>query len=136
MCLNLDIHKTNELKKKHKSGFITVYKFLDKVEYNLNHALVSPFRGQFEYKVGMNVSNRPVNKLSDSEMIGAGQIKGFHTFINKSSANEMKFPNEIVVEFKALWKDFVAAGDWGGTNYIFRRLYLSQKEWNRIFKIK
>lgn len=124
MCLYTDEIQTLKFLNKHKNHkTVTVYKNLIIEE----QFLVSPYYCM-QYKIGKNVSNSKAKlNLTDNRKISLG----IHVYETKKRAMYNRSYNETVCKFTANISDLIGVSH---THLVFKKVYLSQSEYNRILK--
>lgn len=128
MCCTPNLSDTFKfLKQNKRRKTVKVYKVL-----RGETSLYSPYQYK-TYKPGVNNSNsrRAKPLLREESLIE----KGIHVFLNRAGANYLvNLEGGRVVEFIAKIKDFICVGRYGDRtdNAVFRRVYLSKKEYDRL----
>ena len=146
MCMGYSKENTKALwERLQKEGKITVYKVFynrGNRRWDRRNRLMSGTY-PYDWKPGWNKSDRRpkktgwmLSKTPKPDNMGSVRVNhGFHVYVTEKQAKWNRVGGEMIVEYTAYKKDFVAAGqqDWytSADQAVFARLWLSRKEYDK-----
>jgi hypothetical protein len=127
MCLIIDKANTEKLLKrltKSKNGIIC-YKAV--TQYG-ESPVVAP---SYQYKPGINISNRKSVNLNNIERQNQCVYKGIHVCANK--INLKIYDEEVCIPVRCYLQDFVMGGK--GNEAVFTKVYINLNTYKKLFKL-
>ena len=143
MCLRINeklTEKSLKGRKIHSNGMVKLWKVVSWKSDIGTMKLLSPHYGDYAWKPGWNVSDRPSKRLLNNEKKDKRVYEGIHVLMTRESARIFKYNSEMIIPVYVEKTDFLAAG-WGRgrvpkyfKSAVFNKVFLKQSDYDAAIK--